>query len=50
MAKKQNSEKSSMICPDCDSSGYTKDKEGNSTKCKRCEGKGVIIYTKEKKK
>ena len=37
-----NVEKShSMVCPDCDGSGYVKDKNGKSKSCDRCQGGGL---------
>jgi DnaJ-class molecular chaperone len=44
--------KSPMICPDCDGSGYTKIKEKSKrTKdtCTRCKGTG-LLYSKNDKK
>jgi len=39
----------SMVCPDCDGSGYLKDKSGNKTKtCPRCKGTGLLYNKKEK--
>lgn len=35
-----------MLCPECDSSGYVKDKEGKSSTCKRCKGKGILRFKK----
>lgn len=39
----------SMVCPDCDGSGYTKDKNNKSKSCTRCKGGGLLYNKKEKK-
>ena len=40
----------SMICPDCDGSGYVKDKEKKPKTCTRCKGSGLLYNKKEKVK
>lgn len=53
MIEKQNSkDNSSMICPDCDGSGYTKIKEKSKRikdTCSRCNGTG-LLYSKNEEK
>jgi DnaJ-class molecular chaperone len=45
--KEPKSDDYTMVCPDCDASGYTKDKDNKSIQCERCKGTGLIYNDKK---